>query len=88
MGRGRWVETVFTFANSRDHVRMLQAASLKYMLEYGVPQILIFPDLSTTKEMKSKVKSIRQDVIMEGIEAALLFIAKLLVIFKGKAYIF
>lgn len=69
-------------------MRMLQAASLKYMLEYGVPQILIFPDLSTTKEMKSKVKSIRQDVIMEGIEAALLFIAKLLVIFKGKAYIF
>lgn len=67
---------------------MLQAASLKSVLEYGVPQILIFPDLSTTKEMKSKVKSIRQDVIMEGIEAAVLFIAKLLVIFKGKAYIF
>lgn len=82
------VETVFIFTNSRDHVRMLKAASLKYMLEYGVPQILIFPDLSTTKEMKSKVKSIRQDFIMEGIEAAALFIAKLMVIFKGKAYIF
>lgn len=67
---------------------MLETASLKYMLKYGVPQILIFPDLSTTKEMKSKVKSIRWDVIMEGIEAAALFIAKLLVIFKGKAYIF
>lgn len=88
MGRGRWVETVFTFINSRDHARMLEAASLKYMLKYGVPQILIFPDLSTTKEMKSKVKSIRQGVTMEGIEAAVLFIAKLLVIFKGKAYIF
>lgn len=67
---------------------MLQTASLKYMLEYGIPQILIFPDLSTTKEMKSKVKSIRQDFIMEGIEGAVLFMAKLLVIFKGKAYIF
>lgn len=67
---------------------MLQAASLKSMLEYGVLQILIFPDLSNTKKMKSKVKSIRQDVIMEGIEVSVLFIAKLLVIFKGKAYIF
>lgn len=67
---------------------MLQAASLKYMLEYGVPQILISPDLSTTKEMKSKVKSIRQDFIMEGTEAAVLFIAKPLVTFKGKAYTF
>lgn len=47
---------------------MLHAASLKNMLEYGGLKILIFSGLSITKQMKSKVKSIRRDFAEEGIE--------------------